>query len=167
MYAKIEEFLEEYGRESANTTKVIAALTDDSLNFRVWKEGRSLGQLAWHLATTAPEMLSHTGLAIGATSPTAPMPPTAREVLSGYEAVSRQVLDEVKANWTDETLAVEDELYGETWPRGLTLHAFVHHEIHHRGQMTVIMRLADLVVPGVYGPAREDWAKMGMQPPND
>ena len=31
--------------------------------------------------------------------------------------------------------------------------------------MTVLMRQAGLKVPGVYGPAREEWAEFGMQPP--
>ena len=35
------------------------------------------------------------------------------------------------------------------------------HWSHHRGQMTVLMRQAGLRVPGVYGPAKEDWAAMG------
>jgi uncharacterized damage-inducible protein DinB len=40
------------------------------------------------------------------------------------------------------------------------------HEIHHRGQMTVLMRQAGLKVPGVYGPSREEWTAYGM-PPQD
>ena len=35
-------------------------------------------------------------------------------------------------------------------------------EAHHRGQMTVLMRQAGLTVPGIYGPAQEEWAAMGM-----
>jgi uncharacterized damage-inducible protein DinB len=31
--------------------------------------------------------------------------------------------------------------------------------------MTVLMRQAGLAVPGMYGPAREDWAKYGMAAP--
>jgi uncharacterized damage-inducible protein DinB len=36
------------------------------------------------------------------------------------------------------------------------------HQIHHRAQMTVLMRLAGLKVPGVCGPAKEEWKAMGM-----
>ena len=32
--------------------------------------------------------------------------------------------------------------------------------------MTVLMRQAGLRVPGIYGPAREDWSGMGMEPPS-
>ncbi len=35
-----------------------------------------------------------------------------------------------------------------------------------RGQMTVLMRQAVLAVPGIYGPAEEEWAAMRL-PPQD
>ena len=66
--------------------------------------------------------------------------------------------------WTDEDLEVEDDMYGEMWARGKSLAAVVGHQTHHRGQMTVLMRQAGLTVPGVYGPAREEWAAYGMPP---
>ena len=56
-------------------------------------------------------------------------------------------------------------MYGEKWPRGLSLQVLVVHQAHHRGQMTVLMRQAGLEVPGVYGPSREEWTAYGMQPP--
>ena len=56
-------------------------------------------------------------------------------------------------------------MYGETWINGDTLSALVDHQIHHRGQITVLMRQAGLKVPGIYGPSREDWNKIGMKPP--
>jgi uncharacterized damage-inducible protein DinB len=56
-------------------------------------------------------------------------------------------------------------MYGEKWKRGVTLTVLVTHQAHHRGQMTVLMRQAGLRVTGVYGPAREEWAGMGMSAP--
>jgi uncharacterized damage-inducible protein DinB len=38
------------------------------------------------------------------------------------------------------------------------------HEIHHRAQMTVLMRQAGLKVPGLYGPAKEEWSQYNMPP---
>jgi uncharacterized damage-inducible protein DinB len=53
-------------------------------------------------------------------------------------------------------------MYGMTWTKGTVLVSLITHQAHHRGQMTVLMRQAGLKVPGVYGPAREEWAAMGM-----
>ncbi|HZG18224.1 MAG TPA: DinB family protein, partial [Candidatus Bathyarchaeia archaeon] len=51
------------------------------------------------------------------------------------------------------------------WKNGFTLRALLMHEVHHRGQMTVLMRQAGLTIPGIYGPAKEEWAAMGMEAP--
>ena len=56
-------------------------------------------------------------------------------------------------------------MYGATWPRSFTLFVLIGHEIHHRGQMTVLMRQAGLKVPGIYGPSYEEWVNYKMQPP--
>ena len=53
-------------------------------------------------------------------------------------------------------------MYGETWSRGMTLFYLILHQAHHRGQMEVLMRQAGLKVPGIYGPAREEWAAFGI-----
>jgi uncharacterized damage-inducible protein DinB len=37
-------------------------------------------------------------------------------------------------------------------------YGLVRHLIHHRGQMSVLMREAGLIVPGVYGLSREETA---------
>ena len=66
------------------------------------------------------------------------------------------------AEWTDASLEQEVDMYGERWQNGFTVFALIAHQTHHRGQMTVLMRQAGLRVPGVYGPAREEWAAMGM-----
>lgn len=58
------------------------------------------------------------------------------------------------------------DMYGQKWKRGFTLQALIAHEIHHRGEMIVLMRIAGLAVPGVYGPTRDEWANYGMAPPS-
>jgi uncharacterized damage-inducible protein DinB len=53
-------------------------------------------------------------------------------------------------------------MFGEKWKRGFAFASLLRHQTHHRGQMTVLMRQAGLRVPGVCGPAREEWARLGM-----
>jgi uncharacterized damage-inducible protein DinB len=91
--------------------------------------------------------------------------PAAAKIAGAYETTARSLLEAIKKEWTDATLSVVDDMYGEKWPRGLTLQILIDHEVHHRGQMTVLMRQAGLVVPGIYGPAREEWAGFGAPPP--
>jgi len=56
-------------------------------------------------------------------------------------------------------------MYGQQWPRMMTLKILIHHEIHHRGQMTILLRQANQSVPGVVGPSKEEWSQWGMEPP--
>ncbi len=164
MFRRIQDFVETWGHERASTLKVLAALTDASLAQSVTTGHRTLGRLAWHLATTPAEMMARTGLAVGGPSHESAPPSSAAAIAAAYQAASQAVADGV-ARWTDATLDTEDDMYGQKWARGMTLMALVVHQAHHRGQMTVLMRQAGLEVPGVYGPSREEWAKMGMQPP--
>ncbi len=94
------------------------------------------------------------------------VPTSAAAIAAAYRAVSSAVAEAIESEWSDDSLHVMDAMYGETWPRGMTLDVLIRHEIHHRGQMTVLMRQAGLAVPGVYGPSREEWAKLGMEPPS-
>lgn len=161
MLRKIEDFQKNWAYEAEMTGKVLKTLTDESLDQKVTQDGRSLGFLGWHITQTLGEMLELVGLKIDAPSQDADCPKTAAEIAGAYEKAAKSVSDEVNANWTDETLLKTDEMYGETWARGFTLFCLIAHQAHHRGQMTVLMRQAGLTVPGVYGPAKEEWAAMG------
>lgn len=164
MFTSITAFEKSFGQEMQNTGKVLANLTDESLNQRVADGFRTLGEIAWHLVTTYPEMMKHTGLVVGSLAEDAPRPGSAAEIKAAYEKVSKECLDQIVSKWDDATLMVEDDMYGMKWPKGLTLSILIYHEIHHRGQMTVLMRQAGLKVPGVCGPSKEEWAQFGKEP---
>jgi uncharacterized damage-inducible protein DinB len=165
MFRRVSDFAASWETERQGTMRVLRALDDRSLGQAVAKDHRTIGRLAWHLTTSLGEMLERTGLKVAGPAPDAPVPPRAAEIAQAYETASRAVLDQVRGTWTDAALEVEDEMYGERWARGLTLHVLLTHQAHHRGQMTVLMRQAGLAVPGVYGPAREEWAAYGMAAP--
>lgn len=165
MFRSIAEFVQDWRSESGNTLRIMEALSDASLAQAVSNDDRTLGRIAWHIVTSIPEMLGHLGVAATTVTASAPMPADSAAIAAAYRSVAGEIVERIQCDWTDATLAVEDNLYGETWARGLTLAILIRHEIHHRGQMTVLMRQAGLRVPGVYGPAREDWAAMGRSEP--
>lgn len=165
MYTTVPEFLRTWAYETKATLKIFQALTDPSLEQRVNAGGRSLGQIAWHLTLTMPEMMGHAGLKVSGPREDAPVPGNAAEIVRVY-ADSAEVLGEMVGTcWSDAMLGEEVEMYGEIWKRGFVLTALVQHQIHHRGQMTVLMRQAGLAVPGLYGPSREEWAAMNLPAP--
>ena len=163
MIRNIEDFVQAYTAERAKTMQLLQAVTQESLEQRVSPEGRTLGFLAWHIVVTIPEMMGQTGLKLSALQGEA-APDSIEEIRAAYAAASQALLDRVQEQWSDGDLSVNDSMYGEEWPRSQTLLVLFTHEIHHRAQLTVLMRQAGLRVPGLYGPAREDWAEYGMQP---
>jgi len=162
MYRTIQDFLADWAQENDSTLKVFKNLTDASLKQKVSAEGRSLGHLAWHIVLTLGEMGDKAGLKVDAPSENAPDPNTASVIVAAYEKAGSSITSEVKQKWNDKMLAEEINMYGEKWTRSATLASIIKHQIHHRAQMTVLMRQAGLKVPGVYGPSREEWSQYGM-----
>jgi uncharacterized damage-inducible protein DinB len=165
MFRRVADFQKAWAQERESTLKMLRALSDASLSQAVTQDDRTLGRLGWHLATTLGEMMERTGLRVSGPPHDSPVPEAAASIVEAYERASTTVGDQVRATWKDADLEVEDEMYGEKWARGLTLQALIVHQAHHRGQMTVLMRQAGLRVPGVYGPAREEWSAFGMPVP--
>ncbi len=162
MYTTLKEFQAAFSDENASTLKLLRALTDASLQQPVAPGGRTLGRIAWHIVQSLGEMGSGCGLVFDAPPREAAVPTSAAEIADAYERTAAALLAAVMEQWTDASLDEERNMYGEMWKNSFTLMALGGHEIHHRGQMTVLMRQAGVPVAGVFGPSREEWAAMGL-----
>jgi uncharacterized damage-inducible protein DinB len=162
MFRRVSDFLAVWDYEAEATGKILSALTDASLAQRFHPNVRTLGRLAWHITQSIPEMGARTGLALAGPGEDDPIPTSAADIAARYREAAESLTREVKSRWSDAELEVEDEMYGERWPRGRTLFVISGHQAHHRAQMMVLMRLAGLPVPGVYGPTKEEWSRFGM-----
>jgi uncharacterized damage-inducible protein DinB len=162
MFVKISNFEADWRNEAAATQKIFDALTDASLAQQIAPKHRTIGQVAWHIVNTIPEMLTLTGLRFDCPGDSVAVPATAADIAAAYRQTSDAMLAAIRSQWTDESLLRQSNMYGELWPNGLTLWILVKHEIHHCGQITVLMRQAGLRVPGIYGPVMEEWAERGM-----
>jgi uncharacterized damage-inducible protein DinB len=161
MFLKISDFSKEWVTESAATAKIMGVLTDASLNQKVTPEGRSLGRLAWHIVLSLGEMGGRTGAVVDAPMEDALVPESAQIIAEAYETAACSLAASVQDGWKDAMLTEMVDMYGEQWSRSASLYILIKHEIHHRAQMTVLMRQAGIKVPGVYGPSREEWAAYG------
>jgi uncharacterized damage-inducible protein DinB len=163
MYRRIADFEHDWAQETASTQNMLRVLTDESLDQRVTSSTRSVGRLAWHIAMSIPEILTAAKVPnVEGDAHSAP-PSSAAEIVAGYQAAAGSVVPAVRAAWSDDQLADEIPMYGMTWTKGHVLSLLIRHEAHHRGQLSIAMRHAGLAPPGPYGPAREEWASMGME----
>jgi uncharacterized damage-inducible protein DinB len=162
MYTAVSHFINEWSQEAVSTQKVLDVLTDESLQQRVSPEDRTLGEIAWHIVASTPGMLMEFGVTVKSSLNEADLPTSAREIAETFRNVSSETSAAISEQWTDQSLSETKNVFGMDLPRAVMLNMLNKHIIHHRGQMTVLMRQAGLKVPGVYGPSREEWSQMGM-----
>lgn len=162
MYCRLQDFLSDFSLETENTKKLFLVLTDASLLKKSYKSGRTLGFIAWHIVLTLGEMCSKVGITAEAPPEDAPQPESASDILSTYIKASESIRSFIEKNWSDSTLQEEHDMYGAIWKNNKTLQVLLRHEIHHRAQLTILMRQAGLKVPGLYGPSLEEWTNYGM-----
>lgn len=164
MYTNILHFLKDCEVETSGTLKMLNTLTADSLKQKVYDEGRTLSQLAWHIIITWGEMTRKAGIEVDGPTDEIENPDNIEEFIKIYKSLTKSATSFIEKNWTNEMLSEKIDMYGEKWKRGFMLQVLIRHEIHHRGQLTVLMRQAGLKVPGIYGPSKEEWAAYGMPP---
>lgn len=157
-----EALIAEVTREAATTRRVLERVPEGKLSWAPHPKSMSLGTLALHIA-----MLPG-GLAEFLSEPVREIPTfTPPHATSLHQILS--ALDESVANATRKLSAWrEDDLMAE-WrmmrgadtlmalPRiDMLRSVMLNHWYHHRGQLTVYLRLLDVPVPSVYGPSADE-----------
>ncbi|WP_458413327.1 DinB family protein [Schinkia sp. CFF1] len=165
MYITIADFMREWNWEATLTQNVLDGLTDDSLKQQVYPEGRTLGRIAWHLTTSIPAYLSNFGLKIDEVENAENVPATAKEIAETFKNISSNASKVIEQQWTDELLKNVQNAFGREETNAQILMGLIKHIIHHRGQITVLMRQAGIKPFGVYGPPKEDWVRFGVENP--
>jgi uncharacterized damage-inducible protein DinB len=160
---ELENFLAEWDREAENTVKLLRALPTSQYDFRPDANGRSLGELAWHLAEGDAFMsfgIESGGFNMGMKPPNMERPRQVEALAPGFERVHQEAvarLQKLTPADLDRTL----DFFGGQVPIRVILWQFIiAHGIHHRGQLSLMCRLAGGVAPGMYGPNREEMAAM-------
>lgn len=157
--SEIDDLITIWEREAHLTSKLLRSIPTDRINFRPDPQGRSLGELAWHLAEI--EAIFST-MAVRrdfmAPPPTGlERPATAELIASDYERIHREAVERVRALTPEDLGAEFPFLRGEKISvRSVLRYPLLHHLIHHRGQLMMMIRLAQGVPAHLYGPNRED-----------
>ena len=155
MYRKTEDFTQEWQEVSDGTLAVLQAMTDEKLDQAIAENHNTLGWLGWHITTAAGYFGPLIGLDLDLNLDYSYKPKAAAEIFGAYDNVREQIKKAVM-KMSDEQLLETVDNHGQQTPRGKLLRKMIEHEIHHRGQMTVLLRQAGLKVPGIMGPTAED-----------
>jgi uncharacterized damage-inducible protein DinB len=156
--------LQEFEQECKTTRRVLERVPADKLAWKPHPKSMSLGQLALHVAMT-PGFISDwmvqdsVEFAGGETSPEAK---SSAEVLAAH--------DDGAAKTKAAIGSIGDAGLGKMWamktPDGKTVMSMpkaalvrsivLNHWYHHRGQLSVYLRLLNVPVPSIYGPSADE-----------
>jgi uncharacterized damage-inducible protein DinB len=162
-----DSLVAELEREAEATRRVLARVPEEKLDWRPHPRSMSLGQLAMHVAGL-PDGVTRLIEPPVAEVPTVPLPEAAsrNQILFVLEGSVRAAAARLAA-WDDADLLAEWRMThaGETVLRiarlGMVRSILLNHWYHHRGQLTVYLRLLDVQVPAVYGASADEPAPVG------
>ena len=144
-------------REYPTTQKVLAALPEGQLNFKLGEKGRTARELAWHLA--ASEIWFADGVLNADFSKSeAPMPPdaAAADIVALYEKQMPALIEKLKS-LPAEQWGKEVNFFGVmNEPNVMYLGFLTNHSVHHRGQLSTYLRAMNARVPTIYGGSADE-----------
>ncbi len=162
MVPLIEAILNEFREEMPPTRRILERVPQDKLAWKPHQKSRTLGELAMHVANI-PGMVERIVKADEFSPPNAATPPA-------------NSVEEIRAAFEKNALKGEECLRGLTEDTAMGLWRFVfrgkeifakpriaalrtnvlNHLYHHRGQLSVYLRLLEVPVPIVYGPTADE-----------
>lgn len=164
MESQLEAMIGELGREGAKARTLLERIPPDKLHWRPHAKSMTLGQLALHVATlpaTISQMASLDGFDAANANFEPAQPVSKDEVLLAFESSlsgAAAYLQSVTPEAGD--TAWKLTLHGAemfSMPRVMLLRDFgMNHWHHHRGQLTVYLRLLDVPVPVLYGRSADE-----------
>jgi uncharacterized damage-inducible protein DinB len=150
--------------ELKSTRKILERVPEEKLTWKPHDKSMTLGGLATHVANLP---FWGDGIASQDEIDLATLPPPMQPVKNREELL--RLFDERVANMQNALAGLNDETLGHTWtlrrgdyvisqsPKAVALRQWCFsHIVHHRGQLSVYLRLAGTPVPGMYGPSADE-----------
>jgi len=160
---ELEMFLSTWDREAQSTLKLLRALPPAKYDFKPDPGGRSLGELAWHLAEGDAYMslgIENGGFSMSVKPPNIERPRTVEALAPGFDRIHKDAVARIR-KLKPEDLDRSIAFFSGPMPiRDILWGMIIFHGIHHRGQLSLMCRLAGGQAPGLYGPNREETAAM-------
>jgi uncharacterized damage-inducible protein DinB len=158
-----DAMVSEFEHEAATTRRVLARVPDEKFDWVPHEKSFSMGALASHVVNL-----------LGWAEPTFELDEF--EIPADYKpwnaSSKQQLLEQFDANvaevkeklagYPDDKMMQPWTLKGEgrvyfSMPRVAVVRSFIlNHLVHHRGQLSVYLRLNDIPVPSIYGPSADE-----------
>lgn len=160
-----DALLPEFDHETATTRRLIERIPDNKLSFKPHPKSMDMATLATHLCEMtgwAVDTIEKDSFDLAASDPAA-------RKIAASRAELLERFDKAVANARAALASAEDGPLMQPWslksgekvfftmPKVVVLRSFVfNHCVHHRGQLSVYLRLNDIPVPAMYGPSADE-----------
>ncbi|MBS1569141.1 MAG: DUF664 domain-containing protein [Bacteroidetes bacterium] len=144
--------------------KIIERVPEDKLLWKPHEKSMTLGRLAQHLAELPHWMnrildKDHFDFVLDGFKVPAP-PASLQEILdlyrTKYAAAKAALANAEGINMDEEWQMRRNGTAFTKYPRAIAINTQLDHMVHHRGQLSVYLRLLDVPVPGMFGPSADD-----------
>lgn len=162
-----DSFIPELDHEAAGTRKTLARVPEDNLDWKPHEKSYSFRDMASHIANLPHLAVITAGESGFDIAPVGGEPPKREAVETVEQAL--QIFDKNTAEAREAIAGLSDEQMMENWtlraggeeiftmPRAAVIRGFImNHLIHHRGQLSLYLRLNDIPMPALYGPSADE-----------
>lgn len=162
----VDSLLPEYDHELATTRRLLERVPEADLAWKPHQKSMSLGQLAGHVANLpfwliATMTADFYDLTAGGKEARLDPPASSQELLASFDDKVKKARASLAAATDAQMMAPwalkngDQEIF--SLPRVAVVRSFVmNHLIHHRGQLSVYLRLRDVPLPSIYGPTADE-----------
>lgn len=159
-----QAFLAELKQESIGTRRILERVPTEHFAWKPHEKSFSLGHLASHVAQLLKWfdlIINREGLNFATDNIKTIVSESSEELLHRFDeylAEARTILENASDEVLNGTWTMQngDHVYF-TLPKKVVLRTwYFNHMIHHRGQLSVYLRLLDIPVPGLYGPSADE-----------
>lgn len=154
----------EMEQEAATARKCLERIPADKFDWKPHERSMSFGKLASHVAEMfgwTPPTLEQPELDFAKFDYKPFEPPTTVDLLEYFDKNVAEAVQTLR-NTSNETFMEDwtmrngDQIYF-TMPKIVSIRSFImNHIVHHRGQLTVYLRMNDISVPSIYGPSADE-----------
>ena len=151
----------ELQQEAAATRKMLERVPQDAFDWKPHEKSMALGRLAGHIAELPGMIVAMVTRDEMNFSDYKPYKPASvpelvetldKNIASAVEALKNQADEQLPETWR---IKSGDKVFIEM-ARGEFIRWALSHIIHHRGQLSVYLRLRDVPLPPVYGPTADE-----------
>ena len=159
----IDAILMEMTQEAVTTRRLLERVPAQHLTWKPHEKSMTMGRLATHIVEIpgwVSTVLDADGFDMGARNYTPQTAGSVSEILAIFDknvpmveaVIRRQTLDRLSATWR---ITKQGQVLLEMPRMGVIRTLLLNHLIHHRGQLSVYLRLKDVPLPSIYGPTAD------------